>query len=623
VPWCCVVLLLCIVITVAIVAVVVVVVAVVVAVAVAVAVHSLFILLACFSSLHHSCTLHRITGNIEPFQFPGPSKEELTPKNGIGRLLLPRRDLIKKCCDELIKRSQTVSGRNSAVSAYWRGPKGSGKTTFLHLMGREMQDRDCQVFYLNNAADFNETDRTFVRSLSENRSEYEDTVVVMIDEVQGGVGKGFWVQLMKEFETKNNPHELYIAYHFQSELSELVDELHRHFPENTREQLAPFCERVNSYAGGHMFPTLKLCEHLLQIPDWPDHYQKALRSSDLVNTEAYIAIRKRCFDAALPSLNTFVRFLRHNPTLEDIVNYEKPGLWDQTYRQFVSPLYFNLLWNSSALWAPGQDIELLEMLPANASAEEKIEFIIKQGLAGMEKNDFLNPYAGGGWSYEEPIGNMWALRAYQRVCALRVYQRVCALRVYQRVCALRVYQRVCALYISTHQTQQLEAKRYGVVLSERAILVDHMMRKKPCVDFVFSGSTDVAVELLLTGVHDKSKDKAKVNKQSLRFSEKYKQWENSCALFTIQLTGDDSDIILPTKKDILNYTFVHELNSLYKGKELVKRGVVSKLRTPPQRRDFSTWSAARPMLRGVHVVRDGGRSRAALGLGYSLLKRFR
>jgi hypothetical protein len=494
---------------------------------------------------------------------------ELTPKNGVGCLLLPRRDLVKKCCNELMEDSQAVSGRNSTVSAYWRGPKGSGKTTFLHLMGREMQDRDCQVFYLNNAADFNKTDRTFVKSLSENRSEYENTVVVMIDEVPGGVGKGFWVTLLKEckgvivigvgvpaldssspvhFECKNNPHELYIAYHFQSELNELVDELLRHFPENTREQLIPFCEVVNSFTGGHMFPTLKLCEHFLQIPDWPDHYEKALRSSSLVKTEAYIEIRKRCFDAALPSLNTFVRFLQHNPTADDVVKYEKLGLWDSQSDQFLSSLYFNLLMNfvDNNTWKKSG----VAMLPADASSEDKIEFIIEQGLVLMENQDFSEPYAGG-WSHEDRVGNMWALG---------------------------VRQRVPSMYVSG-QTQTKRPPR-----NDGAVNKDGSLRKnmggEPRVDFVFNGSTDVAIELLLTGVQTKSKDKKEVNKHSLRFDEAYKRWKNSCALFTFQLTGGGSDIIVP-KNGVLNYTFVYEENALYKGNMLLKHGAVSKLRTPP------------------------------------------
>jgi hypothetical protein len=539
-------------------------------------IHSLFVLLVCLcSSLpSHSCTLHYIAGNIKQFQFPDPSKDELTPCHGIGGLLLPRRDLVKKCCDELMEESQAVSGRNSAVSGYWRGPQGSGKTTFLHLMGREMQDRDCQVFFLENAADFNETDDTFVRSLSENRSEFEDTVVVMIDEVPTGLDKVFWERLLKEcqgvivvgvgvpalpscspvhLQERCTAHELCIALKFQSELSELVDALHRHFPENTREQLIPFCKVVNATAGGHVYPTLKLCEHLLQIPDWPDRYEKALWSSDLVSTKAYAAIKRRCYTGTLPTCDTFERVAQLRPTPADIEWFESLGLWDSTHKQLMSPLYNTLLWNTSDF-------------PAST---EKIELIIEQGLAGMDPQLFVNPY--GSWDNYNPMALMWALNVGERVPRVRVFP-------------------------SFRPTYVL---------------------------FTFSGLKDVAaIELLRTGVDTKDQDRAEVEERSLHFGEK-----DHTAMLIFQLTGDDSDIIVPPEKyNVLNYTFVHELNSLYKGKQLLKRGVVSRLPTPPPRRDFSTWSAARPVvtMTGKRVAEhhhDAGR--AALRLGYSLLKRFR
>ena len=125
---------------------------------------------------------------------------------------------------------------------------------------------------------------------------------------------------------------------------------------------------------------------------------------------------------------------------------------------------------------------------------------------------------------------------------------------------------------------------------------------------------DVAVELMRTGVN-KATDKVQVENHCQRFSKQYKRWKDSSALLIFQLTGDDRHIIVPQSKRIFNYTFVYEMNSLYKGKQLLKRGAISLLPTP-SRRDFST--SARPLLR-VHVADHG---RAVLRFGYGVLKRF-
>ena len=459
----------------------------------------------------------------------------LTPKNGIGDLLLPRRDLVTHYCDLLLEESSKPGGRYGTVSCYWRGPKGSGKTTFLLLMGREMHDRGCQVFFGSNAADFNDIDRSFVRQLSENRSAFGDTVVVLIDEVPEGRTKGFWVQLLKEcksvivlgvgvpaldasspvhFERKYNPHELYIAYHFQSELSELVDELLRHFPENTREQLTPLCKDVNSFAGGHMYPTLLLCQHFLRLPDWPVHYKEMLRTSGLVNTEAYLNIKTRCFET-LPDLNTFLKFLRKAPDPEDFKNFEKLGLWDGVSGRFVSPLYFNILMNSMNTSLKDIDVP---MLSADATSEEKIQYIIMQGLVDMEPQDFRQPYSGG-WNTEDAIGNVWAYRAKYNIGT--------------------------GLYVSGQTQTARPPRKDGVVNKDGTPRKN--MGGEPRVDFVFNGDMDVAVELMRTGVH-KGADKAEVERHALRFGKEYKRWENSSALLIFQLTGDASHIIVPKTK---------------------------------------------------------------------------
>ena len=62
------------------------------------------------------------------------------PSNGGGNVIFQREWLIKKTAKLVLQKTHSKFG-----SYYWRAPVGSGKSVFLKLLGKELQEGGCDV----------------------------------------------------------------------------------------------------------------------------------------------------------------------------------------------------------------------------------------------------------------------------------------------------------------------------------------------------------------------------------------------------------------------------------------------------------------------------------------------
>jgi predicted AAA+ superfamily ATPase len=86
------------------------------------------------------------------FKFPllkaklDSAKNEIFPENGIGSALFCREALIARFLKEFFN--------SNGLNFYIRGPRGSGKTMVLYLIGQELQRQGETVYFVKHADAF-------------------------------------------------------------------------------------------------------------------------------------------------------------------------------------------------------------------------------------------------------------------------------------------------------------------------------------------------------------------------------------------------------------------------------------------------------------------------------------
>lgn len=79
---------------------------------------------------------------LSDFTFPS-SSAEIFPDNGVGSCMIDRNVLVNKVSD--------ILSENKVASYYFRGPRGSGKTLMLYLLGRKLQSSGCKVIFIKHS----------------------------------------------------------------------------------------------------------------------------------------------------------------------------------------------------------------------------------------------------------------------------------------------------------------------------------------------------------------------------------------------------------------------------------------------------------------------------------------
>ena len=120
------------------------------------------------------------------FTFPA-SSNELFPDNGIGSFVIEREILVKKMID-------IVNG-SKVSNYYFRGPRGSGKSFMLNLLGKRLREMNKKVFLIEHAGE--------LRTLSKERlKEIDDSLkeraYILIDEVHENLSDSLWNHLLKK-----------------------------------------------------------------------------------------------------------------------------------------------------------------------------------------------------------------------------------------------------------------------------------------------------------------------------------------------------------------------------------------------------------------------------------------
>ena len=119
--------------------------------------------------------------------------DEIFPFYDGGKVVFQRDWFIQKTSKFVLTKSSTKYG-----SYYWSSPVGSGKTVFLKLLGRKLQNHGCQV-YLTIANTF----CLFSNGSKVAKDAGDKTVVLLIDGVHTDMKSFHWNALLKGSKPDN------------------------------------------------------------------------------------------------------------------------------------------------------------------------------------------------------------------------------------------------------------------------------------------------------------------------------------------------------------------------------------------------------------------------------------
>jgi hypothetical protein len=133
---------------------------------------------------------------LHPFEFSIRRKQNF-PKSGGGTAIFKREWLFNDITDMVLQKDD----EDLYESFYWRAPAGSGKTVFLKLIGKKLQERGCAVYYMNTSCNLDKFEPEYYYELC--RDAGDKTVVLMVDEVQSNIKTGIWTAILREDRPDN------------------------------------------------------------------------------------------------------------------------------------------------------------------------------------------------------------------------------------------------------------------------------------------------------------------------------------------------------------------------------------------------------------------------------------
>ena len=159
-------------------------------------------------------------------------------------------------------------------------------------------------------------------------------------------------------------------------------------------QLKYVLERVLQYTGGHVYPFVKLTEHLLShhtVECQTEAFMTTLMKlgSDSEHLECYSVfenIVERAYGAPIESLA--VNVLTGNYSQRDLLLLSNLGYWNVTTRNFVSDFLVTVLLSKCVPISHHSNPKVIDF---NDKSSPPIEQVVSLALSEMDESDFIDP----------------------------------------------------------------------------------------------------------------------------------------------------------------------------------------------------------------------------------------
>jgi hypothetical protein len=295
-------------------------------------------------------------------KFVYSAKKTPFPRSGGGSVIFQRREFIKNTVDTML----TKDDEDCFMSYYWRAPRGSGKTVFLKLVGKELQARDCDVYYFSSAAELSSYSYGIFSQYAEKAG--EKIVALLIDEVPDLPHSGHWIDILKSppnnllvvgvsipdvpsvsrnFRNYFPDRGVFPMFLNENDLPEIICYFKMRYPHIDESVVENVCGDVLNYTGGYLYPYVMFAVHLFDKNE-----EKILKdlsfflsSEEFRKSSTYSGVHRRCFqdlsDCTL--LGQAERIILGQAQDGDNVALERRSLYNPITRRFVSLLLYSQL----------------------------------------------------------------------------------------------------------------------------------------------------------------------------------------------------------------------------------------------------------------------------------------
>ena len=355
-------------------------------------------------------------------------KEDIDfPKDDGGSVVFKRKWFIEETCRLVLEKSDNVY-----PSYYWRAPRGSGKTVFLKLMGLALQELGHDVYMFENAKDLDRYENEFFRNLAEKSN--DKTVVFLIDEVHNNPGASFWTPFLKnpprnllilgvgiprlnvlspqfaiKFPNSEGKNERFPMFLTERDLDE---EVNQHFIKKSQHSPAvttAICLKMLQYTNGHLFPFVKLVEHLVTtegISNYIDEIHYYVGRREFMESNVALQIRRRCFDEIFPAIRDLETLLcnRGRGDKGICLHLSRLGIWHNG--ELISPLVRHEVFYLAQIHEQASSKSTRALV--DPQTVPYVEQLIRAGLENLTKADFFDPMVDT-IAVENAIGFKWVL----------------------------------------------------------------------------------------------------------------------------------------------------------------------------------------------------------------------
>ena len=499
--------------------------------------------------------------DLEEFKFPSKVdsiEDEIFPENGVGNTLFNRRALVNRFLEDVF--------HSKKRRFYIRGPRGSGKTVLLYLIGRELQRLGETVYVVKHAGALRDLNKRHFMALEDKLREGKK-LYLLIDEVHQNTSDKMWNYLLKEtsktitigfgipkiqdyylsIEQKYEPSFVMLTKEDFSTEEELQLLGHGANVSDTS-MISDLVDWMLEYTGGHAYPCLKLCEYMLRHQKLcckERNYESVLNSGEFYESSVFETIDGRAYDLSVTTRESAYNIFKTGVvSLSDVHRISKVGLWNGTTYWFLSNLLVSYLFQKVRKNVSASDYTDWEK-------PDVFEKVLLYGLSELKKDDFEDSF-NGKERYENAIGFIFAMK----LC------------------------RLPHLFISPQTQVTANSKTTP--------------ESKPSIDFFLNGRLKKYLELTRNGV-----DLAKHFDKFENPDGKYYVHREKYAILDFDLSTNSSIVKVPEKYqneglDKRLYSFVKRENALYVGNQRVHSNVSKFLKSSPAldmgKRMFTTLS---------------------------------
>lgn len=264
---------------------------------------------------------------------------------------------VHEWCDQLLQTPQNCKH-------YWQASKGSGKSVFLRLLAKELQQRGLPIYLINGNWTITLEQMNEVVILNETQGKRTvliiddaDTVfennAFLLNELHTLILLAVGVKTGNHDEaalTCHGPAEVFLQ---ESEIPDLamvwIDTATRRGLACTFDQVLAFCYCAHRYTAGQLYPAITMCDYVLSNNDgiydrWFSSAEAFIRGPQFLLSSAGYKIFHRCFDP-LPECRNI---LRGSFDASDIEPLKQLGLWDSNKYEVgwvISDLLLTYLFN--------------------------------------------------------------------------------------------------------------------------------------------------------------------------------------------------------------------------------------------------------------------------------------